>query len=344
MSYTRTFHKTVTVHYSRTVSYPASQNGGTMNVSGSATEDVEVNIHVETDPFDGQVQRCNDSVKLLTGAIAATEVAQVESLRSNAKKVGKSIVDGFFKTVRSEISQQISALKSEVDATISHLHELAKRCADKRRQMQVDYDRITSRYTKTFTDLNRELENRIYMLDKQAFDLRRHTEKYTLPLLGSQLVGEAAVTSAEEAQATALMSAARSKSLAEDTIGHIDAYLQEQAKTDALLQKCTVPSTGRAVKYAPVIHFQRVSPSQSIDRNTYVPEAIMQFAKDDTDRRLQQYPWQKLTDEKMTAINQHFEENLSDGANGSSAHASRVREMARRLFNADASRAFNYQY
>ena len=162
-------------------------------------------------------------------------------------------------------------------------------------------------------------------------------------MLGSELVGEATVTSLEEAKATALLAAARSKSLAEGTIGRIDAYLQEQAKTDALLQKCTVPSTGRQVKYAPVIHIQKVSPSQSIDRNTYVPEAIMQYAKDDTDRRLQQYPWQRLTDEKMTAINQHFEENLSENANGSSPHDTRVRDMARRLFNADAGRAFNYQ-
>lgn len=339
MSYTRTFHKTVTIPYSRNVTV----DGKSVNISGEVSEVVEVNIHVETDPFDNQVHKCNQNVNLLTGAIAATEVAQVASLHSNAKKVGKSIVDGFFKTVRSEISQQISALKSEVDATISHLSELAKRCADKRRQMQVDYDRITSRYTKTFTDLNRELENRIYMLDKHAFDLRRHTEKYTLPMLGSELVGEATVISLEEAKATALLAAARSKSLAEGTIGRIDAYLQEQAKTDALLQKCTVPSTGRQVKYAPVIHIQKVSPSQSIDRNTYVPEAIMQYAKDDTDRRLQQYPWQRLTDEKMTAINQHFEENLSENANGSSPHDTRVRDMARRLFNADAGRAFNYQ-
>lgn len=342
MSYTRTFHKTVTVHYSRTVNYPASQSGGSITVSGSATEDVEVNIHVETDPFDNQVAQCNNSVNLLTGAIAATEVAQVASLHSNAKKVGKSIVDGFFKTVRSEISQQISALKSEVEATVNHLHELAKRCADKRRQMQVDYDRITSRYTKTFTDLNRELENRIYMLDKPAFDLRRHTERYTFPLLGSDLVGEAAVTSAEEAEATALMSAARSKSMAEETIGRIYDYLQEQAKADALLQRCTVPSTGHPVMYAPVIHFQRVAPDRSIYRNTYAPDAIMKFAHDDTDKRMQQYPWGKLSDASVAAINQHFEERLSDGARGSGPHDSRVRDMARRLFNADAARAFNW--
>lgn len=344
MSYTRTFHKTVTVHYSRTVSYPASQNGGTMTVSGSASEDVAVNIHVDTNPFDSQVAHCNSSVNTLTGAIAATEVAQVASLRTNANKVGKAIVDGFFKTVRSEISQQISALKSEVDATISHLRELAKRCADKRRQMQVDYDRIAARYTKTFNDLNRELENRIYMLDKYAFDLRRHTERYTLPLLGSELVGEAAVTSQEQAQATALMSGARSKSLAEDTIMWIHDYLQEQAKTDELLRQCTVPSVGNPVKYAPIIHIQRIAPDRSILRNTYSSEELLtKSGQEDADIMSQDYPWTKLSDESIASINQHFEEKLSDGSKGTSPHDTRVRDMARRLFNADASMAFNSQ-
>ncbi len=343
MSYTRTFHKTVTVHYSRTVSYPASQNGGTITVSGSASEDVAVNIHVNTTPFDSQVAACNTSVNTLTGAIAATEVAQVASLRSNANKVGKAIVDGFFKTVRSEISQQISALKSEVDATISHLRELAKRCADKRRQMQVDYDRITARYTKTFNDLNRELENRIYMLDKHAFDLRRHTERYTLPMLGSELVGEAAVTSQEQAQAAALMSGARSKSLAEDTIMWIDEYLQEQAKTDALLQHCTVPSAGNPVKYAPIIHIQRIGPDKSILRDTYVPAPLLEKAHYDADNNSYYHTWSKVSDDTIASINQHFEEKLSDSSNGASAHDNRVREMARRLFSADAERGFYSQ-
>ncbi|MCM1452265.1 MAG: hypothetical protein NC102_08395 [Clostridium sp.] len=343
MSYTRTFHKTVTVHYSTSVSYPPSKSGGTISVSGTASENVTVNIHVQTDPFDQQVHACNNNVNLLTGAVAATEIAQVASLNENAKKVGKTIVDGFFKTVRSEISQQISALKSEVDATISHLQALAKRCADKRREMQVGYDRIASQYTKTFTDLNRELENRVYMLDKPAFDLQRHTQKYTFPLLNSELVGGAAVSSVEQMQAAAILSAALSKSLAMNAIGDIHAYLQEQAKAEALLQKCSVPSSGRPVKYAAAIHFQRVAPDRSIKRDTYVPETL-QFARAQADTLLQQYNWKGLTEEEMTAINQHFEESLSDGAaKGASAHASRVRETARQLFNSDARRNFSYQ-
>ena len=166
MSYRRSFHKTIVVHYSGSVSYsyPASQNGGsgTAHYSGTAYEDVQVNIDVETTPFDNSVAHCNNSVNVLTGAVVATEAAQVASIDSNAKKIGSTIVEGFFKTIRSEISQQISELSSRLDATLMHLHKMAKRCVEKQKQMESDYNGVSNRYMKIFDDLNNELANRIY--------------------------------------------------------------------------------------------------------------------------------------------------------------------------------------
>lgn len=111
MSYSRSFTKTIAIHYSGTVNYPASQNGGSVSFSGTEYEDVTVNVHVDTAPFDASVDHCNTSVGVLTGAVVATEAAQTASIRKNALKVGNTIIEGFFKTVRSEISQQIMELK-----------------------------------------------------------------------------------------------------------------------------------------------------------------------------------------------------------------------------------------
>ena len=44
MSYSRSFSKTIAIHYSGSVSYPASQSGGSVSYSGTAYEDVVVNI------------------------------------------------------------------------------------------------------------------------------------------------------------------------------------------------------------------------------------------------------------------------------------------------------------
>ena len=102
MSYSRSFTRTVAVHYSgsKSVSYPASQNGGSMSVSysGTAYEDVEVNIHVDTDPFDASEERCNDHVNGLTASVGVMNAAQCAAIAENADKVSQTIIDGFFNT------------------------------------------------------------------------------------------------------------------------------------------------------------------------------------------------------------------------------------------------------
>ena len=59
MSYNRRFTRRVAVPYSgsMTVNYPASEHGGSKTVyyDGTAYEDVEVDIHVDTSPFDASV-------------------------------------------------------------------------------------------------------------------------------------------------------------------------------------------------------------------------------------------------------------------------------------------------
>lgn len=100
MSYSRRFSRTVSVHYSGTVSYPASQTGGSVSYSGTAHELVEVDVHVDTGAFDASVAHCNNSVSGLTASVGAMNAAQCLAIRQNADKISKSIIDGFFSTVR----------------------------------------------------------------------------------------------------------------------------------------------------------------------------------------------------------------------------------------------------
>ena len=176
MSYSRSYSETITLSGSetKTVSYPASENGGSTTVTVYYTEyvPVDVNIHVDTDPFEAGVAKCNSRVNLLTTTVVATEVAQIASIASNAKKVGSAVVEGFFKTIRSEISQQIMELSQKIDSHLIHLRELAKSCAARQKQMETDYNRISTRYSKIFNDLNNELSNRIYELNKPAFSFK----------------------------------------------------------------------------------------------------------------------------------------------------------------------------
>ena len=115
MSYTRSFSKNIAVKYSGTVNYPASQNGGTMSYSGTAYETVNVDIHVDTNPFDQSVASCNNSVNGLTASVGAMNAAQCLAISENADKVSKSLIDGFFHTVRTDLSTQRAELEQSID-------------------------------------------------------------------------------------------------------------------------------------------------------------------------------------------------------------------------------------
>ena len=50
MSYTKTIRKTVRIPYSGSVSYGPSQSGGSVSYRGTVTEEIQVNLEVDTEP------------------------------------------------------------------------------------------------------------------------------------------------------------------------------------------------------------------------------------------------------------------------------------------------------
>ena len=124
MSYRRSFTKTIPVHYSGTEYATVSTGEGSKTVSvhysGTVYETVTVNVNVDTDSFENSVDRCNGTVNVLTGSVAATQAAQVASIRENSRKVGETIIQGFFTTVQSEISQQIMEISSRIATESPH--------------------------------------------------------------------------------------------------------------------------------------------------------------------------------------------------------------------------------
>lgn len=197
MSYTRKYHEIITVRGKRTitVSYPASQSGGSKSVTVDYEEKVpvDVNIHVDTKPFDNSVEHCNENVNVLTAAVVAAETAQIISIDKNAKKVATTVVNGFFSYIKSEISQQIAELTQSIDAQLMHLRELANSCAQKKTQMEGDFLRISSRYVKIFDDLNNELRNRIFELDKPTFQFKKELDNQKIRNTENDMVNTVAI-------------------------------------------------------------------------------------------------------------------------------------------------------
>lgn len=222
MSYRRSY--TGYVHYSGTVSYPASEHGGTVHYSGS--EPVYVTIDVDTDSFDASVSRCNDAVNALTGAVVATEAAQVESKRRASKQIASSIVKGFFDYVGADLSQKIKELASKCESLFFALMGHKENCLSKSKQMQDDYNRISKRYSKIFEDLDKETVSRIEVLDRPTFQFAE-TAQYLIDRNSStELLGISTISANESIKLETVLSCSHVKQQASILLTKAKNYLQ----------------------------------------------------------------------------------------------------------------------
>ncbi|MDR1380984.1 MAG: hypothetical protein LBJ47_05830 [Tannerella sp.] len=333
MSYRRSFQKRIAVHYSGSVSYPASQNGGSVHYSGTEYEDVQVNIDVETAPFDNSVAHCNNSVNVLTGAVVATEAAQVASIDRNARKVGSTIVEGFFKTIRSEISQQISELSSRLDATLIHLHEMAKRCVEKQKQMESDYYGISNRYLKIFNNLNTELSNRIYELDKPAFTFKKQSDNQNSRTSENDLVSTVAVFGAEGGDLQARISASIAKKRALDTIGKANTFLVKQKRLNNIIYRSMLDESVAAVQYSPVCFIETHNGKSQIGRNVYQSDFLPGMSANELISGFQAKNWSVFSRENSNQVGRYFNAEVNHRYAAADAHTVRVRENIVKMLN-----------
>lgn len=333
MSYRRSFHKRIAIHYSGSVSYPASQNGGSVSYSGTEYEDVEVNIDVETTPFDHSIVSCNNTINVLTGSVVATETAQIVSIDSNAKKIGSTIVEGFFKTIRSEISQQIAELSNRIDSHLAHLNLMAKRCVEKQTQMQSDYHHISSRYLKIFEDLNNELSNRIYELDKPAFVFKNQSDKHAGRTLTGDLASTVAVFGAESGDLQVRLSASIAKKRAFDTIGKANTFLVKQKRLNDTINQTVLNESVAAVQYSPVCFIETQNEKSQIDKNLYQADFLPKMQANEMISDFQAKTWGNVSKDNAEKIGRYFNAEVSNRYSTGDTHTNRVRENIVKMLN-----------
>lgn len=222
MSYRRTYQGYVSgsVEYS----YPASERGGT----GYAhyQEPVYITIDVDTDVFDASVEHCTDAVNALTGAVVATEAAQVESKRRASKQIAASIVKGFFEYVGADLSQKIKELASKCESLFFALMGHKENCLSKSKQMQDDYNRISKRYSKIFEDLDKETVSRIEVLDRPTFQFAETAQNLIDRNSNTELLGISTISANESIKLETVLSCSHVKQQASILLAKANNYLQ----------------------------------------------------------------------------------------------------------------------
>lgn len=349
MSYTRTYRERIAVHYSGSISYPASQNGGTKSYSGTAYEDVNVSIEVNTEPFDDSVEHCNTNVNLLTGAVVAAEAAQINSIDKNAKKVGKTIVDGFFSYIRSEISQQIAELTQGIDSQLMHLKELSKAVIDKKRQMEGDFLRISSRYIKTFDDLNNELSNRIFELDKPTFVFKKELDNQSIRTTNNDLVNTVAIFGKEGSELQSKISASIAKKRALDTLNKAKVFLWQQRKLNNTIQQSMMNESTESSQYSPVCFVETKADKNQITKGLHAPSFVSALQENQTKNELiEQFAestnsWCTITKDFTDNLKLYFNSELNKSYTTADQHSVRVKEMIQKIANLGSIQTISVQ-
>lgn len=336
MGYHRRFTKTIYVHYSGSVSYPASEHGGSVSYSGTESESVTVDIYVDTDPFDHSVTNCNQRINGLSTSVAAMSAAQVASIEANARQVGSTIVKGFFSTVSSEISQQIAELRSSVDATLLRLNELSKQCAEKQRQMQSDYARITSRYIKIFNELDSECKNRIFELDRPAFVFKRTTDATAERATCNDMVATAAISGGETSSAEARIEASHTKRRALEAMGRANDFLSLQRKTERIIAHSTFDEDSYGQYFAPVCYIE-TDDNNHLERKAFRAEALPQLNATALVERLRTMDLGKCS-ENAKQLQSDFNQVVGTHYANASGHDARVRDYITKLYKSNINR------
>jgi len=333
MSYTRRYRETVSKTVSVNYSYPASQSGGSGSKSVTVDIPVDVNIHVDTNPFDCSIAHCNNSVNMLTGSVVATEAAQLAAIDKNAKKIAETIVEGFFKTVRSEISQQIVKLSKDIDSLLINLHELAKSCVSKQKQMESDYNRIASRYLKVFGDLNNELENRVFELNKPAFVFKNNSDRHTSRITGNDMVGTVAVFGLEGGGLQTKISASITKKRALDTICQTNLFLLKQKKLDSTINRSMLNENIETRRFAPVCLMETYDETCQIGKNVYQPDFLPKTNPNALIEEFKNQHWTATAKEKKDSIQRYFNTEINQAYSTNNPHDNRVKEMIVKIFD-----------
>ncbi|MDE5688329.1 MAG: hypothetical protein K2I18_06875 [Paramuribaculum sp.] len=125
---------------------------------------------VDTNPMAHSINTVTHNINGTTAAVVGMKAAVIKAEQDAAEHVCSNVNRGFYTLIRSQISQKMAKLRSEVDSHLMQLNQQRKQLVAIRNRMERDYNLTSARYLKTFTTINRNLKQRVYELDRPVMD------------------------------------------------------------------------------------------------------------------------------------------------------------------------------
>lgn len=258
MSYSRTYSGVVRISGTKYVSYPASEHGGTMSVSYEDSETVNVNIHVDTEPFDHSINGTNHALAGVSAAVGTLQGAQIASLHKFGQRVSQSAINGFFRVIGNDISQEITANRNKTNTSLALLQQQSDDLASVHAQMDGDYRHISSRYQNVFRNLDEECRKRVVELDRVSFQIAEQIKQKLLYQKLEDSAVPAYDTLAETEMPTIMLSGARVNKKTQTVLSRMKQSIE---KTNAFAARSGKMCGGSACEnqeniYIPVVYIQ----------------------------------------------------------------------------------------
>jgi hypothetical protein len=128
------------------------------------------NYTVDTKPMAEEIKSVSRHVNVTTGAVVGMQAAVIFAEEQAADHVCNNVNKGFYSLIRSQISQKMAKLQSDVDSYLMQMVQQKNALLGIKNRMQRDYNMIAGRYSKLFNGLNANLKQRVFELDKPTID------------------------------------------------------------------------------------------------------------------------------------------------------------------------------
>jgi hypothetical protein len=217
-------------------------------------------------------------------------------------------------------------LKQKIDAHLMHLRELSKQLVAKKVQMETDYNRTATRYMKIFDDMNNELSNRVFELDKPTFLFKQLVDNHSQRTSDNDLVGTVAVAGAESGDLQARISASITKKRTFDAISQANIFLLKQKRLQRTINQNMLNDTTVGQRFFPVCFMETRNEQNQIGKSLYQSGYLLAIQENSVIEDLQSKQWTTISKDSQEQIGRYFNAELSAAYSAVDLHTVRVKD------------------
>lgn len=290
------------------------------------------NFTVDTEPMAREINSVSRHVNTTTGAVVAMQTAVVIAEGKAANHICDNVNKGFYSLIRSQISQKMAKLASEVDSSLIQLVQQKKALLNIKNRMQKDYNMIAGRYIKLFNGLNTNLKNRVFELDKPTVNFAvKEVEKYSNR--SKNLTSTVPISQLESINSSQKIISSNIKNQGANLIGVMKGFLTEYNKQKKLTNKILMNESSLIKSnliYIPIIICESVLNNDN--KKTEISTTIEKFdkivinsIKTEVNSKIDKLEWQELK-----LLEQNIQREINNLLNGFSK-SQRVKNLIEKL-------------